>query len=107
MSNDIKSRAGEVVGQWDGADVSTLRTELERIKARFKTDGSKDRVTPEGIPHAQQLGELKGFTAYIIWACDRSGNCLVGSGANRFEHVDSIREFYANEIAKDASARHG
>ena len=103
MSNDITSRSGAVVGQWDGQDVRTLQQELARIKREV----AGDRVEPSGVPHQDQFPEdLKNFTAYILWACDPNGTCLVGSGANRTETVDSIREFYANDVAKDAIARH-
>ncbi len=37
-----------------------------------------------------------------MWAVDRKDQCLTGSGANRIEPVAQIREFYANDIAKDA-----
>ena len=103
MSDDIVSRSGAAVGRWDGQDVKTLQQELARIRREVQGD----RVEPGGVPHRDQLPEdLKNFTAYILWACDQNGTCLVGSGANRTETVDSIREFYANDIAKDAMARH-
>ena len=103
MSDDITSRSGAVVGRWDGQDVKTLQQELARIKREVPDD----RVEPDGVPHRDQFpDDLKNFTPYILWACDRSEVCLVGSGANRTETVASIREFYANDIAKDAMARH-
>ena len=103
MSDDIVSRSGAVVGRWDGQDVQTLQQELARIKREVPDD----RVEPDGVPHRDQFpDDLKNFTPYILWACDRSEVCLVGSGANRTETVASIREFYANDIAKDAMARH-
>ena len=104
MSNDIISRNKEVVGQWDGKDVNTLKNELARVKRELAS--GNDKVEPSGIPHRDQMPEdLVGFTAYIIWACDENSVCLVGSGANRLESVASIREFYANDIAKDALSR--
>ncbi len=107
MSNDIISEGGKVVGSWDGQDVSALKEELARIKAALKSEGTQDKVTKFGVPHGDQFpDDLKDFTAYILWGCDTKGNCLVGSGANRVESVDSIREFYANDVAKDAIARH-
>lgn len=103
MSNDITSRSGTVVGQWDGNDVLDLQNEL----ARIKSDTPDEKVQPGGVPHQDQFpDDLKGFTAYILWGCDKGGTCLVGSGANRTESVESIREFYANDIAKDSIARH-
>ena len=103
MSDDIVSKSGSVVGQWDGKDVNDLKAELARIKQEIPQG---DKVEPTGVPHSDQLpDDLEGFTAYIIWACDQNGTCLVGSGANRLETVESIREFYANDIAKDAISR--
>ena len=103
MSNDITARSGAVVGQWDGKDVNDLKQELARIKREVPDD----EVRLEGVPHRDQFpDDLKDFTPYILWACDVSEVCLVGSGANRTEPVASIREFYANDIAKDAMARH-
>lgn len=106
MSDNIVSRKKEVVGQWDGKDVNTLKNELSRIKRELAPQN--DKVEPPGIPHRDQIPEdLHGFTAYIIWACDENSMCLVGSGANRLESVASIRDFYANDIAKEAAARKG
>lgn len=100
MSDDIVSRDGQVVGAWDGRSVDDLKETLSGIRKQHK-------VTPQGIPHKDQLPEdLRGFTAYLLWACDKNQNCLVGSGANRTETVESIREFYGSQIAKDALARH-
>jgi len=102
MSNDITSRKGEVVGQWDGEDVNDLMKELARIKKELKGD----RVEHTGVPHKDQFPEdFVGFTAYVMWAVDKKDQCLTGSGANRIEPVAQIREFYANDIAKDAAGR--
>ena len=51
MSNDIVSRKGEVVGQWDGSDVNDLKNELARIKKELKGD----RVEHTGVPHKDQF----------------------------------------------------
>ncbi len=100
--------AGAVVmGRWNGEDVNVLQDELARIKQELRQQGASDKVEPAGIPHQDQLPEdLRGFTAYLLWGCDQHGRCLTGSGANRVESVESIREFYANSIARDALARH-
>ena len=80
MSDDIVSRSGAVVGQWDGKDVKDLQEELARIKREVPGD----RVEPSGVPHQDQFpDDLKNFTAYILWGCDLNNVCLVGSGANR------------------------
>ena len=107
MSDNILSKEGTVMGQWDGEDVNVLKEELVRIKQYLRQQGSRDKVEPTGIPHQDQLpDDLRNFTAYLLWGCDNNSRCLVGSGANRVESVESIREFYANSIAKDALARH-
>ena len=107
MSNDIVSRQGAVVGQWDGNDVNALKDELARIRKEMQQQGSKDKVEPSSVPHQDQFpDDLENFTAYLLWGCDQNNMCLVGSGANRLESVESIREFYASDVAKDALARH-
>jgi|TARA_B100001063_G_C16472409_1_gene408497 hypothetical protein len=105
MSNDIVSKNGEVVGQWDGESVESLKKIL--LSARKDLKKNKDKVEYTGIPHSDQFpDDLKNFTAYILWAVDKSGKVLVGSGANRTETVESIREFYANDEAKASIDRH-
>jgi hypothetical protein len=105
MSNDIVSKNGEVVGQWDGESVESLKKILLSVRKDLKKN--KDKVEHTGIPHSDQFpDDLKNFTAYILWAVDKSGKVLVGSGANRTETVESIREFYANDEAKASIDRH-
>ncbi len=107
MSNEIKSKSGNVVGHWDGRDVKDLKEELANIRKTLNKQVPRDSVDRFGIPHRDQFPEdLADFTPYILWACDQKGICLVGSGANRFESTESIREHYADSTAKDALARH-
>ncbi len=107
MSDNIISRNNHVVGNWDGTDAKNLRVELDRIKKQLRAERGADRVEPSGIPHKEQFpDDLKNFTPYILWGCDKKSICLVGSGANRLEAVETIREYYANDIAKDAMNRH-
>ena len=106
MSDDIVTKAGKIVGQWDGRDAGDLKTELARVKQELRKAGSTDKVEVTGVPHRDQFpDDLKDFTPYLLWGCDKNNVCLVGSGANRLESVASIRDFYANDIAKDALAR--
>ena len=56
MADEIRSRSGRVVGKWDGRDVRELREELIRIQGMLKAEGYNDRVRPDGIPHADQIG---------------------------------------------------
>ena len=107
MSDDIISKSGQVVGKWNGVSVADLQKELQKIKMDLRKQGKKDKVEHDGIPHADQFpDDLKNFTAYILWAVDKSEKVLVGSGANRTETVESIREFYANDEAKASIDRH-
>ena len=81
-------------------------TNIDTIK-QLPLKKNKDKVEHTGIPHSDQFpDDLKNFTAYILWAVDKSGKVLVGSGANRTETVESIREFYANDEAKASIDRH-
>ena len=107
MSDDIISKNREVVGQWNGESVADLQKELQKIKMDLRKQGKKDKVEHDGVPHSDQFpDDLKNFTAYILWAVDKSEKVLVGSGANRTETVESIREFYANDEAKASIDRH-
>lgn len=106
MSDEITTESGRVVGTWNGNSIIDLMEVLIQVRRQLSGAGQGERITRAGIPHQDQLPpDLREFTAYIIWGCDSEGKCLVGSGANRIEHVSSIREYYANEIAKDALAR--
>ena len=105
MSDDIISKKGEVIGQWNGDDVADLQKIL--ASARQTLRKNKDKVEHTGIPHSDQFpDDLKDFTAYILWAVDKNQKVLVGSGANRTETVESIRQFYANDEAKASLDRH-
>ena len=105
MSDDIVSKKGEVVGQWNGESVEDLKKVL--LGARATLRKNKDKVEHTGIPHSDQFPEdLKNFTAYILWAVDKNQKVLVGSGANRTETVESIRQFYANDEPKKIQGVH-
>ncbi len=107
VSNNIVSRNNAVVGNWDGEDAEGLKIELDHVKKKLRAEGGGDRVEPSGIPHREQFpDDLKNFTPYILWGCDKKLICLAGSGANRLESVETIRKYYANDIAKDAMKRH-
>jgi hypothetical protein len=94
MSDEIKTDAGRVVGSWNGESVSDLQEELARIRAQLSDESSRERIVARQMPHREQLPEdLHNFRAYHIWGCDRAGNCLVGTNANRVESVDKVRAF--------------
>ena len=103
--DDIISKKGEVVGRWNGESVEDLKKTLLKLRQELRAKG--DKVEHTGIPHQDQFpDDLKEFTAYILWGCDKNNVCLVGSGANRTESVESIRKFYANDEAKASLDRH-
>ena len=106
MSDDIISKSGEVVGQWNGDSVADLQKELQKIKMDLRKQGKKDKVASWRYLMIRFPDDLKNFTAYILWAVDKNEKVLVGSGANRTETVESIREFYANDEAKASIDRH-
>ncbi len=94
MSDDIKTDAGRTVGQWSGESVGELQVELTRIRNGLREESSRERLIAKQMPHRDQLPEdLHNFKAYHIWGCDRNGNCLVGTHANRVEPVDKVRTF--------------
>lgn len=46
------------------------------------------------MPHRDQLHQdLLEFKAYHLWGCDRHGECVVGTNANRIESVDKVLSF--------------
>ena len=94
MSNEIKTNAGRTVGHWSGESVTELQTELSRIRDELKVSESTERLVAKEMPHRDQLPEdLHNFKAYHIWGCDSSGNCLVGTHANRIEPLEKVRSF--------------
>ncbi len=94
MSNDINTDAGRKVGEWNGESAQALQAELERIRDQLKMESSSERLVARRMPHREQLPEdLHAFKAYHIWGCDREGNCLVGTHANRIETLDKVRSF--------------
>ena len=94
MNNEIKTNAGRTVGQWSGETVDELQVELTRIRDTLRSESSTERVIAKQMPHRDQLPEdLHNFKAYHIWGCDRRGNCLVGTHANRVEPIDKVRSF--------------
>ncbi|MCB1789325.1 MAG: hypothetical protein KDJ27_07590 [Gammaproteobacteria bacterium] len=94
MSNEIKTSNGRTVGQWSGERAEDLVQELERIRGELQSQNAAERLVAKQMPHREQLPEdLHSFKAYHIWGCDRAGNCVVGTHANRIEPVDKVRTF--------------
>lgn len=94
MSDEIKTNAGRTVGEWNGARAEELQVELSRIRDALKAESSTEKLVAKEMPHRDQLPEdLHSFKAYHIWGCDQSGNCLVGTHANRIEPVEKVRTF--------------
>lgn len=93
-TNEIKTNTGRTVGQWSGESAADLLNELGRIRATLQSENSAERLIAKQMPHREQLpADLHSFKAYHIWGCDRAGNCLVGTHANRIEPLDKVRTF--------------
>jgi hypothetical protein len=94
MSDEIKTNTGRKVGEWSGDSVADLQNEIARIRDGLKSENSTERLIAKEMPHRDQLPEdLHSFKAYHIWGCDRDGNCLVGTHANRIEQIEKVRTF--------------
>ena len=94
MSNEIKTSSGRTVGHWTGERADELKAELSRIREELEVGASTERLVAKEMPHRDQLpSDLQNFKAYHIWGCDRNGNCLVGTHANRIEPLEKVRSF--------------
>jgi hypothetical protein len=92
--DDIKTTGGKVVGSWNGESARELMTEIARIKKNLIQEKSGDTLESRSMPHRDQLHkDLLEFKAYHLWGCDRHGECLVGTNANRIESVDKVLSF--------------
>jgi len=92
--DEIKTVSGAVVGAWNGDDVKVLMAEIARIKQKLAQERSTDTLDSRAMPHREQLHQdLLQFKAYHLWGCDKQGQCLVGTGANRIESVSKVLSF--------------
>ena len=91
LRNRIMSADGDdELGSWDGEKIEDLVKELDRIEERSDPNYA-------GLPHNSNLPEdLRSQVEkdLPIWACDASGNCLVGDQADKIRSVDQIRKRY-------------
>lgn len=91
MSDNIKTSDGRIVGTWNGVSARDLKVELTRIKQQLASQKSSEKLVPRDMPHREQVpADLQAFNAYPLWGCDKSGQCLVGAGANRIESVQKV-----------------
>lgn len=92
--NEIKTNSGRVVGSWDGERALDLMAEIARIKKMLAQEKSAESLDSRSMPHREQLHQdLLEFRAYHLWGCDKHGECLVGTGANRIESIDKVLSF--------------
>jgi len=92
--DEIKTNSGRVVGSWNGVCVKELMAEIARIKTVMAQEKAADSLDSRTIPHRDQIHEdLQNFKAYHLWGCDKNGQCLVGTGANRIESVEKVLSF--------------
>jgi hypothetical protein len=91
LLNRIMSADGDdELGSWDGQNIEDLVKELDRIEERTDPNYA-------GLPHGKNIPEdLRSQVEkdLPIWACDVSGNCLVGEQADKIRNVDQIRNRY-------------
>jgi len=89
--NRIMSADGdEELGSWDGESIEDLIKEIDRIEENADPNYAS-------LPHGNNIPEdLKEEIEkdLPIWACDVSGNCLVGLKANKIRSVEQIRDRY-------------
>jgi len=92
--DEIKTNSGRVVGSWNGDCAKQLMSEIARIKQVLAQEKSSDTLDSRAMPHREQIhNDLQNFKAYHLWGCDKNGQCLVGTGANRLESVDKVLSF--------------
>lgn len=92
--DEIKTNSGRVVGSWNGERARELMKEIARIKQVLQREGASDSLDSRSMPHRDQLhADLRNFKAYHLWGCDKHGECLVGTGANRIESVEKVLSF--------------
>ncbi|OGU35396.1 MAG: hypothetical protein A2199_03065 [Hydrogenophilales bacterium RIFOXYA1_FULL_63_33] len=92
--DDIKTSGGRIVGSWNGERARDLMAEIARIKQMLIQEKSSESLDSRSMPHRDQLHQdLLEFKAYHLWGCDRHGECVVGTNANRIESVDKVLSF--------------
>lgn len=92
--DEIKTTSGRVVGSWNGERARELMAEITRIKQMLAQENTSDTLDSRSIPHRDQLHpDLLNFKAYHLWGCDKHGECLVGTNANRIESVEKVLSF--------------
>jgi len=91
LKNRIFAADGDdVLGSWNGEKIDDLVEELDRIETRYDANYNS-------LPHSSNIpDDLRDLVEkdYPIWACDRSGMCLVGEHADKIKNVDKIRKHY-------------
>ena len=95
LLNRIMSADGEeTLGAWNGESIHDLVKELERIEEMADANYS-------ALPHKNNIPEDMRYQVavdYPIWACDKSGMCLVGETAVELKHLDDVREHYQKKF---------
>lgn len=95
LLNRILSADGdETLGSWDGESIHDLIKELERIEEIADANYS-------ALPHKSNLPEDMRYQVAVdfpIWACDKSGLCLVGETAAEVKHLDDVRAHYQKKF---------
>lgn len=92
--DEIKTSSDRAVGSWNGDSARDLMAEIARIKQILAQENSTDTLNSRSMPHREQLHkDLLEFRAYHLWGCDKHGECLVGTNANRIENIEKVLSF--------------
>jgi len=100
MATEIENLM-RVIKTWDCENVEDLRGMIQEMDRRLSDaeGGMDDELYEEirafqdqtytGLPTAEIPEDID--TGYPVWACDKKGRCLVGSGMDTIETLDQIR----------------
>jgi hypothetical protein len=91
VTNRIMAADGDdELGSWNGENIEDLVKEIDRIEETADPNYAS-------LPHGKNIPEdLREEIAkdLPIWACDVSGNCLVGENADKVRTIEQIRVRY-------------
>lgn len=92
--DEIKTSSGKALGNWNGECAKELMQEIARIKKVITQENLDETLDSRSMPHREQIhSDLQNFKAYHLWGCDKNGQCLVGTGANRIESMNKVLSF--------------
>jgi hypothetical protein len=91
LKNRIFSADGDDhVGDWNGECIDDLMKEIDRIEEQTDPNYST-------LPHSSNIPEefkQEVEKNFPIWACDKTGRCLVGDTGSEVKTIDQIKNHY-------------